>query len=86
MDFSVDCFQILVSNQINYLRTKEVFNRAVTYQPALAKGQLISKCPFGVIASTKIPTKKFDNFCPRILKSGEINKIKAVSYNTVIYI
>ena len=32
----------------------------------LLKGQLISKCLFGVIASTKIPTKKFDNFCPRI--------------------
>ena len=32
----------------------------------IAKGQLISKCPFGVIISTKIPTKKFDNFCPRI--------------------
>ena len=30
------------------------------------KGQLISKCPFGLIVSTKIPTKKFDNFCPRI--------------------
>ena len=26
----------------------------------VAKGQLISKCPFGVIVSTKIPTKKFD--------------------------
>ena len=26
------------------------------------KGQLISKCPFGVIIWTKIPTKKFDNF------------------------
>ena len=32
----------------------------------LAKGQLISKGPFGVIVLTKIPTKKFDNFCPRI--------------------
>ena len=32
----------------------------------IAKGQLISKCPFSVIVSTKIPTKKFDNFCPRI--------------------
>ena len=30
------------------------------------KGQLISKCPFGVIVSTKIPTKKFENFGPRI--------------------
>ena len=34
----------------------------------VSKGQLISKCPFGVIISTKIPTKKFDNFCPRNLK------------------
>ena len=29
-------------------------------------GQLISKFPFGVIVWTKIPTKKFDKFCPRI--------------------
>ena len=36
------------------------------------KGQLISKCPFGVIVSTKIPTEKFDNFCPRNLKRGQI--------------
>ena len=28
------------------------------------KGQLISKCPSGVIVSTKIPTEKFDKFCP----------------------
>ena len=28
------------------------------------KGQLISKCPFGVIVWTKIPTKKFDKFLP----------------------
>ena len=32
------------------------------------KGQLISKCPFAAIVWTKIPTKTFDNFCPRILK------------------
>ena len=31
-----------------------------------AKGQLISKCPLGVIVWTKIPTKKLTNFCPRI--------------------
>ena len=30
------------------------------------KGQLISKCPFGFIVSTKIPTEKFDKFCPRM--------------------
>ena len=32
----------------------------------LAKGQLISKCPFGVIVWTKIPTKNLTNFWPRI--------------------
>ena len=31
-----------------------------------AKGQFISKCPFGVIVSTNLPTKKFDKFCPRM--------------------
>ena len=30
----------------------------------VAKGQLISKCPFGVIVWTKITTKKFDKFLP----------------------
>ena len=28
----------------------------------MIKGQLISKCPFGVIVWTKMPTKKFDKF------------------------
>ena len=39
----------------------------LTFPP---KGQLISKCAFGVIVWTKIPTKKF---LPQNLKSGEIN-------------
>ena len=39
---------------------------------SFTKGQLISKCPFGVIVSTKITTKKFANFCPRNLKRGQI--------------
>ena len=29
-----------------------------------SRGQLISKCPFGVIVWTKIPTKKFPRFLP----------------------
>jgi hypothetical protein len=29
-----------------------------------SKGQLISKCPFGAIVSTKIPTKFFPRFLP----------------------
>ena len=32
----------------------------------ITKGQLISKCPYEKSVSSKIPTKKFDNFCPRI--------------------
>ena len=32
----------------------------------LSKGQLISKCPFGFIVWTKLPTKLFLNFCPEI--------------------
>ena len=28
------------------------------------KGQLISKCPFGIIVWTKLPTKLFLDFCP----------------------
>ena len=33
---------------------------------AILKGQFISKCPFDVIVSTNLPTKKFDKFCPRM--------------------
>ena len=44
----------------------------ITFTESLIKGQLISKCPFGVIVSTKIQTKKFDNFCPRNLRRGQI--------------
>ena len=35
-----------------------------TSEAGVPKGQLISKCPFGVIVWTKIPTKKFDKFLP----------------------
>ena len=58
--------------------------------PALAgwplKGQLISRCPFGVIFWTKKTNEKFDKFLPLNLKRDESNKIKAISYNTIIYI
>ena len=36
---------------------------------ALTKGQLISKCPFGFIVWTKIPTKLFLDFCPEFFCS-----------------
>ena len=37
------------------------------------KGQLISKCPCGVIVWTKIPTKFFPGFLP--LKRGQTKKV-----------
>ena len=38
-------------------------NKGHTYVPAIAKGQLISKCLFGVIVWTKNQRKNFQNFC-----------------------
>ena len=35
----------------------------------ITKGQLISKCPFGFIVWTKLPTKLFLNFCLEIFCS-----------------
>ena len=35
-----------------------------TFDLGIVKGQLISKCPFGVIVWTKIPTKSFPGFLP----------------------
>ena len=37
-----------------------------TNEFVLTKGQFISKCPFGIIVWTKIPTKLFLDFCPEI--------------------
>ena len=41
----------------------------------LIKGQLISKCPFGVFKSLKKPTKFLPEFPPYPLKRGEIKKV-----------
>ena len=38
----------------------------VTINKKQSKGQLISKCPFGIIVLTKIPTKLFLDFCPEM--------------------
>ena len=46
-----------------------------------AKGQLISECLFGVLNFPKT-NEKFDKFLPKKLKSGQINKLKAFSYNS----
>ena len=44
-----------------------------------AKGQLASECLLGVIDFPKT-NKKFDKFLPQKLKSGQINKVKPLSY------
>ena len=36
---------------------------------ATSKGQLISKCPYEMVVSSKIPTKLFLDFCPEIFGS-----------------
>ena len=46
----------------------------------IGKGQLILECPYEIIVSPKIPTKLFPGFLPWPLKSGQINKIKALYY------
>ena len=42
----------------------------------VSKGQLISKCPFGVFKSPKKPTKCFPGFLPWPLKRGQIKKVE----------
>ena len=51
----------------------------------MAKGQLISECLLSVIDFPK-KQQKFDKFLPQNLKSGQINKVKAVSYDNIIYL
>ena len=54
------------------LHSKKVSNKTseknkfclVSQQSKITKGQLISKCHFGLIVWTKIPTKIFLDFCP----------------------
>ena len=46
----------------------------------LAKGELISKCLFGVIVWTKTTTFFFSGFLPQPLKRGQIKNIKALYY------
>ena len=56
--------QILISsNSSNYFRDKR-WNEGCRRLWMVPKGQLISKCPFGVIVWTKIPTIFFPGFLP----------------------
>ena len=64
-----------------YFSTK-LSNFYVGVQNVVAKGQLISKCPFGVFKSCKKPTKFFPGFLPQPLKRGQIKKIRALYTTT----
>ena len=44
------------------------------------KGQLISKCLFGVMVWTKKPTKFFPGFLPKLLRIGQIKKTGTLLY------
>ena len=47
-----------------FSQAKIIFLFKKKYFSVCTKGQLISKCLCEKIVSTKIPTKKFDRFCP----------------------
>ena len=47
-----------------------------TTSSSFTKGQLISKCPFGVFKSSKKPSKFFPGFLPQPLKRGQIKKVE----------
>ena len=51
----------------------------------LAKGQIISECPYEIIVWTKIPMKKLPKFLPKPLRRGQIKKfIKPIMLISII--
>ena len=46
---------------LTYKKLSESYTYLIVQKLPFVKGQLISKCPFGFIASTKISTEKFEN-------------------------
>ena len=46
---------------LTYKKLSESYTYLIVQKLSFVKGYLISKCPFGFIASTKISTEKFEN-------------------------
>ena len=51
----------LIKSKSHLLIIKHIFSNIIG---CIAKGQFISKRPFGIIVWTKIPGKNFDKFLP----------------------
>ena len=82
-----------MSGKVKILRFIEMFQKTLdffllyfmreaqnerNYTVQCSKGQLISKCLFAAIVSTKNPTNSFKEFLT--LKRGQIKKIKALYF------
>ena len=74
-----------IFNQKRAQRDAEEEGKLLTFKIKPSKGQLISECLFDVLNFPKNQRKKFDKFLPQNLKSGQMNKIKALSYDNIIY-
>ena len=69
-DVSIMIFAGCLTPDIDWLRQGgQAAWLAMICLPARVKGQLISKCSFGIIVWTKIPTKLFLDFCPNFFCS-----------------
>ena len=64
--FDYGRFAPVVKVRTNYFRSH--FFCQINF-PRPTKGQLISKCPFGLIVWTKVATKLFLDFCPEFFYS-----------------
>ena len=63
-DYSGKMARIFLGNLVKFICSEKAtkFFEISTIDLTVTKGQLISKCPFGVIVWTKIPTKFFSGF------------------------
>ena len=91
------CKQLSVQKEVNLIsfgKARHFSNVSVSYPffpPGVSfssKGQLISKCPFGIIVWTNIPTKLFLDFCPEYFCSflGASLKLFGLPLNLVFNI
>jgi hypothetical protein len=77
---------LLLKNEVSEEENKEKevkvghqdLGSSPTFGMSSAKGQLISKCPFGVFNLPKNQQKNFQDFCPSLLKEVKSKKIRAL--------